>query len=84
MFNQPIALNPLAENLFIVLQACLNSFADLVSAAEFRPELFVLLLPIRTETLVKVIAQFLKKQFPGRLALYMRSEKILQENIQFR
>ena len=51
----------------VVLQPLLNALADLIGPVKFLPKILVPLLPSRSESLVEIITQFGKQQFPGRL-----------------
>ena len=61
--------NAFIEDIPVVLESLLNTLADLVAAAKFRPEFAILVLPFGTKTRIKKIAEFFEKQLPGRFAV---------------
>jgi acyl-CoA thioesterase len=61
----------------IVLEPFLDALADLVGAAEFRPEFLVFRLPIRAEALVEIVAQLIEQKLPGRLIPLEASQQIV-------
>ena len=65
-------------------QPLLDAFADLIGSAEFRPELFVLVFPIRPETFVEIVTQLVEQPLPGRFAALVRTQQGVQAIIQFR
>ena len=77
-------LNTFRQNFLVVSKPGLNSFADLIGAAEFGPELLVLLFPAGTEFLVKEVTQLFEEQFPGRFSRCLGAEEVVQDLVDFR
>ena len=55
---------------------------DLVGFGKLRPEGAVFLFPVGPETLVEIILQFFKQQFPGGLAALVGTDQFVQQIVQ--
>ena len=69
-------LDTLIKNIFIFHKSLLNPLADLVGAAEIRPEGFILIFPVQAEPFIKIITQFVKDLSPWGLSLFMGTKNI--------
>ena len=65
--SRQTVLDSLIPYISIMLEPFLDSFSNRIGPAEFRPEFTILFLPVGAETPIKIVTQFFKKQFPGRL-----------------
>ena len=77
-----LAISELIHKALIAFQAFLDAPADLEGAFEIIPEGGIAFLPVRSEAFVKIVSQFIEKEFPGGFSPFIGAQEFLEEGSQ--